>query len=319
VATTPEPVVSVVIPARNAAGTLGATLRALAGQDLDDAFEVIVVDNGSSDETASVAKTAPLPVKLIGRPPGDGPGVARNQGVAAAAGPLLAFTDADCVPTEGWLREGLAAAAHADLVQGPVAPDPAQTLMPFDHTVWVEGRTGLFETANLFVARTAFESAGGFRDVTATGSDRPFGEDAWLGWRLELGGARYKFAERALVHHAVFRRGPRAYLSERWRLELFPFLAALIPELRRECFFLRCFLTPRTAAFDLGVGAIACLLVTGSPLAAIGLVPYSASLLRRALGWRRRAPVVAVVSLLADAISLAALVRGSIRARSLVI
>ena len=55
-----ETVLSVVVPARNSAATIGRTLAALAEQDLDDAYEVIVVDNGSDDDTALIAGLRPV-------------------------------------------------------------------------------------------------------------------------------------------------------------------------------------------------------------------------------------------------------------------
>src|SRR5262245_38699529 len=113
---------SVIVPAHDAASTLGRTLEALAAQDLDEPFEVIVVDDGSHDATATLAEDAG--VRVIRHPQPLGPGPARNSGAEFAQGEALAFTDADCYPTPSWLREALAALEHADLVQGAVRPDP---------------------------------------------------------------------------------------------------------------------------------------------------------------------------------------------------
>src|SRR5688572_16174609 len=101
------PAVSVIVPARDAADTIAKTLTALANQRVDAAYEVIVVDDGSTDETASIAAGADG-VQLVAGD-GEGPGPARNAGAAAASADLLAFTDADCVPRTGWLEAGLAA------------------------------------------------------------------------------------------------------------------------------------------------------------------------------------------------------------------
>src|SRR5947209_17967437 len=120
-----EPLLSVIIPARDAAPTLERTLACLSCQDLAGDFEVIVVDDGSRDETAAIAALhAPL-VTLIQSGESRGPGAARNLGVRVARGEILAFSDADCFPTPGWLTQGLQALEHADLAQGRVAPDPA--------------------------------------------------------------------------------------------------------------------------------------------------------------------------------------------------
>src|SRR3954466_13720190 len=153
--------VSVVIPARDAAALIGRAVGAAVAQDLHDDFEVIVVDDGSTDATAQIARDAGA--RVISNPSPLGPADARNAGVAAAGGELIAFTDADCVPAPGWLQAGVAALAHADLVQGRVEPEPGIPVGPFDHTITVSEETGLYETANLFVRREWFDRAGGFK------------------------------------------------------------------------------------------------------------------------------------------------------------
>ena len=101
------------------------------------------------------------------------------------------------------------ALSGSDLVQGFVRPPPGARRGPFDRTLWVTSEYGLYETANLFVRREWFERLEGFRDwVSDHGRSgamrRPFGEDAWFAWRARRLGARTAFAERAVVHHAVF-------------------------------------------------------------------------------------------------------------------
>jgi glycosyltransferase involved in cell wall biosynthesis len=306
--------VSVIIPARDAASTLGRTLGVLAEQDLEHDFEVIVVDDGSSDETAKLVERSPHAVLL--RQPGAGPGPARNRGAEAASGRALAFTDADCFPERDWLREGLAALEHADLVQGRVVPDPEVPLGPFDRTVYVDGEHGLYETANLFVRRRLFDDLGGFEDWLSAGIGKPLAEDLWLGWRARRAGARTDFAERATVHHAVFPRGPLGYAAERVRLVYFPAIAAKMPELREGFFWRRWFLNSRSAAFDAAVLAAAAALRARSALPLAAAIPYVRLAAVRARAWGRRAPVVAAGDAAADAVGLVALLAGSIRHRS---
>ena len=101
-ATAETPRYSVIVPAYQAAGTLPACLAALAQQSAaPDAYEVIVVDDGSADETASIARAAGVTTIVQ---PHAGAATARNRGAAAARGDLLLFTDADCAPVEGWIE-----------------------------------------------------------------------------------------------------------------------------------------------------------------------------------------------------------------------
>ncbi len=98
---------SVIIPAYNAEKTIAQTLAALREQSGKD-FEVIVVDDGSTDMTAKLvtqfSEQNSLPVKLI-KQENAGPAKARNTGVEQAAGDNLVFLDSDCLPTENWVEE----------------------------------------------------------------------------------------------------------------------------------------------------------------------------------------------------------------------
>jgi glycosyltransferase involved in cell wall biosynthesis len=97
----PDPVrVSVVVPAFDEAATLPATLASLARQHVPGGFEVVVVDNASTDDTAAVA--ARLGARVVHEP---SPGVcaARQAGTDAARGAIVVSTDADTVHPPGWL------------------------------------------------------------------------------------------------------------------------------------------------------------------------------------------------------------------------
>jgi O-antigen/teichoic acid export membrane protein/glycosyltransferase involved in cell wall biosynthesis len=98
--------VSVVIPARNAAAMIVTQLESLARQRFDRPWEVIVVDNASTDDTVAVARSYAdrLPALVVLRAPeGHGISYARNRGVEAARGRLIAFCDADDEVSEDWL------------------------------------------------------------------------------------------------------------------------------------------------------------------------------------------------------------------------
>jgi glycosyltransferase involved in cell wall biosynthesis len=307
--------ISVIVPARDAAATIGRTLEALAAQDTDAQFEVVVVDDGSRDETVEIARRAPGPVRVITQA-GAGPGPARNRGVAESTGRILAFTDADCFPAPGWLSAGLAGLERSDAAQGAVRPERGVRPMPFDRTIVVDGRGGLYETANLLVRRDLFNRLGGFEDWLGPVLGKPLAEDVWFGWRARRAGARVVFCDDALVEHAVFRRSLREYLADRLRLTYFPALVRRIPELRRELLVGRLFLNRRTAAFDLLVAGAVTALALSSPLPLAAGIPYLWLLLTSAMRWRVRAPLAAIGDLLADAAGAVALLAGSVRYRA---
>ena len=96
--------VSVIIPAFNAAETLSPLLDALEKQTRPP-DEIIVVDDCSTDDTA--AEAASLGAVVVSHAINQGPGPARNTGVAAAASEVLLFTDADCVPPPDWIARSL--------------------------------------------------------------------------------------------------------------------------------------------------------------------------------------------------------------------
>lgn len=98
--------ISVIIPCYNAEKTIMRTLEALDRQTVKG-FEVVLADDGSSDNTASAAKSfKPKNYKLIVIPEKHaGPAVQRNRGAEKAKGRILLFTDSDCVPDRKWVKE----------------------------------------------------------------------------------------------------------------------------------------------------------------------------------------------------------------------
>jgi GT2 family glycosyltransferase len=316
--------ISVIVPARNAAATLPRTLEALASQDLDQPYEVIVVDDGSTDDTAELV-TAAGAVLVSAR--GVGPGPARNAGARRARAELLAFTDADCCPRRDWLRAGMSALAEAEVVQGAVVPDPAAPRRPFDRTITVSREHGLYETANMFVRRELFDRLEGFSDPLRALLGKPLGEDVWFGWRARRAGARIAFSEAAVVEHAVFARSRREFVGERLRLVYFPVLVSVIPELRDRFLWHRWFLNRRSAAFAAGVAgtlvaAAAAIASAPLPLALVPLaawLPYMRIAIAAALAWRRRAPDALATGVFADLAGFLALLAGSLRSRAPVI
>lgn len=311
-----SPSVTVIIPARDAEGTLAEALDGLQDQRFGEPFEVIVVDAGSTDATAQVASDSDLVSRVV-RLDGAGPAAARNAGAAAAAAGRLAFLDADCRPTPGWLAAGAGALESADLVVGETSPRPDQPCGPYDRTLRVLGCSPLFESANLFVRRELFEALGGFESWLGPRGGKELGEDVWFGWRAVRRGARITASPAALVYHEVYPRGPVAFAAERWRLRFFPAMARRIPELRRAAFHRRYFLNPRQLRFDGAVLGVALACVSRRPLLAAAAIPYG-----QLIAHDLRGPggiVTAPARLTADVVALTALALGSARSRSLLL
>ncbi len=306
---------SVVIPARNEEATIARAVAAAVAQQIDGELEVIVVDDGSDDATAERARDAGA--RVVANPVPLGPAAARNAGVAASRGELIAFTDADCVPAPGWLSAGVAALSGADLVQGRVEPEPGVAPGPFDHVITVREESGLYETANLFVKREWFDRVGGFRAFIDPAQGH-FGEDLVFGWEVRRAGGRSAFAADALVHHDVVSRPASAWIAERRRLRLFPAATRAVPELRSR-WYLGVFLSRRTAKFDLALAALVMAALTRRPLLVLLALPYARATIQTRQ-WRRRWVMEQNLAHVAgDLVGLAALIRGSAESKRVVL
>jgi glycosyltransferase involved in cell wall biosynthesis len=210
-----KPRVSVVIPVRNGEHLLPGCLDALAEQDSPPPFEVVVVDNGSTDATARVAQRHPIGARVVTETE-RGPYAARNTGIAHSTGEIVALTDCDCLPEPRWLPAGVAAIdAGADLVGGRIAqrhnPDPS-VWERYDRATYLRqdrfvAEQGFAATANLFVRKTVFDDIGVFvPELVASG-------DLELGQRARAAGYSLVYAEEASVLHH-----PRATLRDTWEL-----------------------------------------------------------------------------------------------------
>jgi glycosyltransferase involved in cell wall biosynthesis len=197
---------SVVIPAFNAADTIGAQLEALSAQTWDGEWEVVIADNGSTDETAEVVAdkaSRDSRIRLIDAGAVSGASYARNAGVEAARGSSIAFCDADDVVADGWIGAvGDGLRAH-DFVTGPqehesLNPDWSWGIFGTRSATELQTFEGIFAfgpTANLGVRRTAFDRIGGF-DL----SINPY-EDLDFCLRSWLAGTRLIFLHDAVVHY----------------------------------------------------------------------------------------------------------------------
>jgi glycosyltransferase involved in cell wall biosynthesis len=196
--------VSVVIPAYDDEGTIGeAVAHSLSQTKGNLQVEVIVVDDGCTDDTAAVAESAGATVI---RQQNAGPAAARNRGWKHATGRFICFTDSDCIPTASWLENLLD--GFTDSQVGAVAgsyeiANPSSWLARWVHQEIMERHKRMpafvraFGSYNVAIPRHVLQATGGFDPVYRRAS----GEDNDLSYRIIKKGYRIAFRPQAKVAH----------------------------------------------------------------------------------------------------------------------
>lgn len=193
--------VSVVIPCKNGAPTLGTQLDALLAQKTNTAFEVIVADNGSTDPTPEIVReyaSRDPRVRLVDAGRARGANVARNEGITASAGALVLMTDADDIVHPGWIEAyWLAYQRGARAVGGGIDRILADgQLIGRERKLYrsfVGGRP-FANATNCGFTREAFETVGGF-DESFIGT----ADEVEFFWRLADAGYRLELVPDAIV------------------------------------------------------------------------------------------------------------------------
>ncbi|MGB9777726.1 MAG: glycosyltransferase [Anaerolineae bacterium] len=215
------PQYSVIVPAYQAEGTIGLCVRALGAQTLPrDQYEIIVVDDGSTDRTASVARQAGAD-RVLTIPHG-GPSAARNAGVEAARGEIVLFTDADCEPWPDWLERMTTPFGDPEVMGTKGVYRTRQRaliarLVQWEYEFRYERMAQLpvidfIDTYAAAYRREVFLRHGGF----ATDIPIPSVEDIDLSFRLSQAGCRLVFVPDARVWH-THPSTLRAYLVRKAR------------------------------------------------------------------------------------------------------
>ncbi len=191
--------ISVILPVRDGMPWLEEQLRALEAQKCEEPWEVVVADNGSTDGSRELALSWSEKCerfRFVDASVVQGAPLARNAGVKAAKGDLLAFCDADDCVHAGWLASCVEGLQDADVVAGAFDFWSLNGIAPSRSVPAAFRQLGFLPAglgANLAVRRRAFESVGGFAE------ERLPGEDIDLCWRLQLQGFRFAIAPDAVV------------------------------------------------------------------------------------------------------------------------
>jgi glycosyltransferase involved in cell wall biosynthesis len=322
-ATDRVPDVTVAVSTYQRSRLLPRLVRALEEQDLPaERFEVVIVDDGSTDDTFAVlqelASTSPLDVRVVRRDRNEGQAHGRNDAWRAARSPVIAFTDDDCIPTSRWLAAGLDAMREgAEIVVGRTEPAPDQLHLngPFARTM-VTTDEHYYATCNIFYRRDDLEAVNGFD----AGFGATAGEDTDLAYRVRRLGRCATFAEDALVHHDVRPSSFRAAVRDTRRWEGIVRMVRRNPsEARREHLWRPYFWKDSHPPAILATIGLAFAPVF--PLALVLTLPYLRFRLRvRPRTWSRtKRFVVLPGSYIVDVLEVWVMIKGSLRYRTLVL
>jgi glycosyltransferase involved in cell wall biosynthesis len=208
--------VSIIIPHYNDLARLDCCLAGLQRQTFPaENREIIVADNASPQGAEAISKMMAGRARLV-IVPQKGAGPARNGGVAASRGEILAFIDSDCQPKADWLSQGVAALAQSDFVGGSVevlvenpfrisAVEAFECVFAFDMERYVVEK-GFAGAGNLFCPRNVFDAVGGFGVGLS--------EDVDWSHRATGKGFRLGYAKDAMVGHPA--RRTWSELKRKW-------------------------------------------------------------------------------------------------------
>jgi GT2 family glycosyltransferase len=323
------PRISVVVASHDRPLRLRWMLNALEEQTLDRSlWEVVVAHDSSGLETEELLHSHPLAAAGVLRhltfDPGPGPAIKRNAGWRAARGPVIAFTDDDCRPPADWVERALAAADRfpGAIVQGTTQVDPDELEVkhraPFARSQEVTPLVPWAQTCNILYPREVLERVDGFDESLPLAA----GEDTDLAFRARDLGVDYVAAPEMLTYHAVEAVTLPARLREVWRWQHLAFVPKRHPQVRSYLagggwFWKESHVRLPFALVGLGFLAARRPLVGAALIApwAVNSMPSYGSSPRGRLRALSELPTHAAI----DASELAAMVRGSIRHRCLLL
>jgi glycosyltransferase involved in cell wall biosynthesis len=198
---------SVIIPTYNAEKIIKPVINALLSQQTKKTFEIIVVDDGSSDETAQEVKKIKSKKLVYLHQKNTGPAKARNAGAKCAKGKIILFIDSDCVAEKAWLTEMLKPFndKRVSAVQGAYKTKQKELTARFGQ-IEIENRYEKMNKAqeidwvgsySAAYDKKVYDSLGGFDESFPIAS----GEDPELSYKVHERGGKIVFNPKAIVYH----------------------------------------------------------------------------------------------------------------------
>ena len=222
-----EPV-SIVVPTFNGALRIEACLDALQRQQTERAFQILVVDDGSTDGTAGIVKQF-AGVRVIHQP-NAGPAAARNRGAREAGASILLFTDDDCIPAQNWIDAMLAPFTDPEVVgakgvyrtrQKPIIARFVQIEYEDKYRLMSpEKDIDFIDTYSAAFRRDRFLEMGGYD----TSFPVACAEDVELSYRMSARGWKMRFVPDAMVGHTHPER-LESYLRKKYKFAYWRMLA----------------------------------------------------------------------------------------------
>lgn len=216
-----SPFISIIIPHFNDPERLRLCLQQLENQTYPtDCYEIIVVDNGSEILPEAVVAESPHSRLLVETKSGSY--IARNKGISAARGDIIAFTDADCLPQLDWLEKGKSALLQSSKIglvagqvdvfalnpESPTAVEIYEQLYAFPIENFVKyWHFGV--TANLFTRMETIKKVGEFNGELKSGGDLEWGQ------RVYAAGYEVYYGKDVIINHPALRNAQAVYLKKR--------------------------------------------------------------------------------------------------------
>ena len=196
--------ISVIVPVYNDKEHITRCLDSIYACDYQDEFEVIIVDDASSDGLKDAI--ASFPCRFIRREKNSGPGAARNLGAGIAKGEILAFVDSDCIVPKGWMKiiDNIFTDGKTQAIAGKfsmnLAPGFIARFRYYESSFYMlsdKTQVNTFTASSFACRKGLFLKAGGF-------GDRYAAEEITLGYRLrKMGYDIFRVPEFVVAHHCL--------------------------------------------------------------------------------------------------------------------